>query len=116
MDLIKEWASMGPQTPNFEKWGKTLMSVFKDKPFPLPDDQSAMIYLLFTNKEKWGKKTYIENEYYLNSYWLAMVKMFDNLIEIYTEMEMGHKILRTRHAEKVKGLEVWEREKYLKGR
>ncbi|KAK9949179.1 hypothetical protein M0R45_004713 [Rubus argutus] len=116
MDLIEEWALMGPQTQNFEKWGKTLTSVFKDKPFPLPDYQSALIYLLFTDKKRWGDKTYPESEYYLNSYWEATVKMYDNLTGSYTEMEMNDKVLRTRHAEKVKGLEAWESKKYRKGR
>lgn len=112
MDLIEEWAVMGPQTPNYEKWGKALTSVFKDKPFPLADEQSALIYLLFTDKKRWGDKTYLESEYYLNSYWKEVVKMYDNLTESYTEMEMNdNKVLRMRRAEKVKGLEAWERER-----
>ncbi|KAF7809940.1 glycosyltransferase 6-like [Senna tora] len=60
MDLMQAWAKMGPNTPNYEKWGRILKSTFKDKPFPLPDDQSSFIYMLSTDRARWEKKTYLE--------------------------------------------------------
>ncbi|KAB2626596.1 glycosyltransferase 6-like [Pyrus ussuriensis x Pyrus communis] len=116
MDLIDEWASIGPQTPDFENWGRILTSVFKDKPFPLPDDQSALIYLLFTDEERWGKKTYLEWEYYLEAYWIGVVGKYDNFTESYAETERNDSGLRRRHAEKVNEWYGAKRETYIKGR
>lgn len=81
MDLINAWAKMGPNSPNYEKWGRILTATFKDKPFPLLDDQSSLIYLLFTEREKWGDKTYLEGEYYLEAYWIGVVGSYDNITE-----------------------------------
>lgn len=96
MDLLHVWAQMGPMTPNFEKWGEILKSVFKDKPFPLPDDQSSLIYLLFTGREKWEEKTYLEGEYDLESYWMAVMDRFEN----------GEGYVGRRRAEKVHALHL----------
>ncbi|PQQ12442.1 glycosyltransferase 6-like [Prunus yedoensis var. nudiflora] len=116
MDLIDVWASMGPLSPDFERWGQILTSVFKDKLFPVSDDQSSLIYLLFTNKEKWGDNTYLEGEYNLEGYWLALVGKYDILTESYIKMERNEGVLRRRHAEKVNEWYDTEREKYLKRR
>ncbi|KAM1175013.1 glycosyltransferase 6-like [Malus sylvestris] len=116
MDLIDEWASIGPQTSDFENWGRILTSVFKDKPFPLPDDQSALIYLLFTDEERWGKKTYLEWEYYLEAYWIGVVGKYDNFTESYAETERNDSGLRRKHAEKVNEWYGAKKETYLKGR
>ncbi|KAH0701769.1 hypothetical protein KY285_016047 [Solanum tuberosum] len=40
MDLIEAWAKMGPQSPEYNKWGEILRTTFKDKKFPQSDDQS----------------------------------------------------------------------------
>lgn len=78
MDFMQAGASMGPQTQNYDKWGRIQKSTFKDKMFPQSDDQSALIYLLLNKKEraKWADKIYVENEYSLSEYWLGIV---DNL-------------------------------------
>ncbi|XP_062155890.1 glycosyltransferase 6-like [Alnus glutinosa] len=113
MDLIDIWASMGPKSPNYEKWGHVLQMTFKDKPFPLPDDQSSLIYLLFTNKPKWGDKTYLESEYYFQGYWIGLVKMYDNIAKRYTKIDIHTPILRRRHAEKLSEYYAALREPYL---
>ncbi|TKY55600.1 Glycosyltransferase 6 [Spatholobus suberectus] len=79
VDLLHVWSKMGPVSPNYEKWGKVLKSVFKDKMFPLPDDQSSLIYLLFKEREKWGRKTYLEGGYELESYWLSKLGSFEGI-------------------------------------
>ncbi|KAL6993867.1 hypothetical protein U1Q18_011979 [Sarracenia purpurea var. burkii] len=105
---------MGPQSPEFEKWGRIQRSILPDKMFPASDDQSALIYLLLKEKEKWGDKIYIEGEYYFQGYWMDIVGTMDNITEIYARMEEGDRRLRRRRAEKVSGKYGAAREAYLK--
>ncbi|KAH7833615.1 hypothetical protein Vadar_008087 [Vaccinium darrowii] len=101
MEFLEAWAVMGPQTPNYEKWGQIVASTMTDKPDPKVDDQSALVYLLLTQKETWGNKIYIENQYELSGYWAYFVKLFDTLSDKYATIEKGVTELRRRHAEKV---------------
>lgn len=114
MDFMDVWASMGPQTPNYEKWGQVLKSTIPDKLFPESDDQTGLVYLLYKEKEKWGNKIYLEGEYYFEGYWEEIVTTFDNITDKYREMERGGQELRRRHAEKVSEQYGVFREKYLK--
>ncbi|KAK7330939.1 hypothetical protein VNO77_25145 [Canavalia gladiata] len=100
MDLLDVWSKMGPLTSKYKEWGRVLASMFKDKPFPLPDDQSSLIYLLYKEKRKWSEKTYLEGEYELESYWMAMMGWFEGINDGYNEMEKEVRSLRRRHAEK----------------
>ncbi|XP_061341274.1 glycosyltransferase 6-like [Gastrolobium bilobum] len=116
MELLQVWSKMGPLSSNYEKWGRILKSIFKDKPFPLPDDQSSLIYLLYRERRKWGGKTYLEGGYNLESYWLSMLGRFEGINDGYNEIEKEVRSLRRRHAEK---LSVWYgelREPYLRQR
>ena len=113
MDLVNDWAEMGPNSPNYKKWGQIQLSTFKDKTYPHSDDQSALIYLLFKHKDKWGNKTYIENEYYFQGYWVEIVKAYDNITEGYKEVEILGPTLRRRHAEKLSEYYAKLREPYL---
>ncbi|KAH6824436.1 Galactosyl transferase GMA12/MNN10 family protein [Perilla frutescens var. hirtella] len=110
IDFIDVWASMGPQSPEYGKWGKTLSSMFKDKIFPESDDQSGLIYLYLKEEEKWGNKIYVEGEYYFEGYWLEIVETLDNITGRYLEIEKNAAALRRRHAEKVSERygRVWE--------
>ncbi|XP_058186373.1 galactomannan galactosyltransferase 1-like [Rhododendron vialii] len=101
MEFMEAWAEMGPQTPNYEKWGQIQMEAFSDKNHPDSDDQSALNYLLLTEKEKWGIKVFIENTYDLSGYWGYIVDSFDNITDNYARIEKGVKELGRRHAEKV---------------
>ncbi|XP_062170422.1 galactomannan galactosyltransferase 1-like [Alnus glutinosa] len=89
MDFMQAWASMGPQTQNYDKWGRIQKSTFKDKMFPQSDDQSALIYLLLNKNEraKWEDKIYVESEYSLSGYWLGIVDDLTN--ERGAELMMG---------------------------
>ncbi|KAJ3683161.1 hypothetical protein LUZ60_013388 [Juncus effusus] len=101
-DFMEEWASMGPQSPDYEQWGKTLTSTFKDKVIPESDDQSGLVYLILTGKGNWRDKIYLENEYYFQGYWLEIVGKLENITARYEEMEKrGPAMLRRRHAERV---------------
>lgn len=114
MELLDHWAKMGPMTSNYEKWGKVLKSMFKDKPFALPDDQSSLIYVLYRERRKWGGKAYLEGGYDLEGYWIANLGRFEGINSGYNKIEEEVKALRRRHAEK---LSLWYgelREHYLK--
>uniref|UniRef100_A0A0C9RZ44 TSA: Wollemia nobilis Ref_Wollemi_Transcript_1377_664 transcribed RNA sequence n=1 Tax=Wollemia nobilis TaxID=56998 RepID=A0A0C9RZ44_9CONI len=93
---------MGPQSPEFEAWGKLLSSVLSDRAFKDSDDQSALVYLLLKEKEKWADKMLVEHGYYLNGYWVEIVGTYENMTERYEAMEREHPILKQRHAEKMK--------------
>ncbi|XP_014521420.1 galactomannan galactosyltransferase 1 [Vigna radiata var. radiata] len=114
LDFMESWASMGPQTPNYEKWGKTLRSTFKDKFFPESDDQTGLAYLIAIEKDKWADRIYLESDYYFEGYWKEIVGTLQNISEKYKEMEKGVRRLRRRHAEKVSESYGDIREEYLK--
>ncbi|XP_042493639.1 galactomannan galactosyltransferase 1-like [Macadamia integrifolia] len=101
MDMMEEWASMGPQTPAYEEWGQRLRSTFKDKLFPESDDQSGLIYLMLKGKKRWAERIYLEREYYFEGYWVEIVGTLERMGERYEEMERRVGVLRRRHAEKV---------------
>lgn len=102
LDFMDEWDSMGPRSPDYEKWGKILTSTFKDKVFPDSDDQSALVYLILTGKGGWRDKIYLENEYYFQGYWVEIVGQLEDISARYNEMEKrGPAVLRRRHAERV---------------
>lgn len=101
LDFMEVWAQMGPQSPDYEKWGKIQRSIFPDKTFPESDDQTGLAYLLYKEKEKWADKIYLENGYYFEGYWVEIVGKLDNITERYREIERGDERLRRRHAEKV---------------
>ncbi|KAK6152802.1 hypothetical protein DH2020_012441 [Rehmannia glutinosa] len=94
MDFMDVWAKMGPQAPDYDKWGEILKTTFKDKIFPESDDQSG--------------------GYYFEGYWMEIVGKFDNITEKYMQIEKKEPRLRRRHGEKVGGsyARVWE--EYLK--
>ncbi|KAL3641113.1 hypothetical protein CASFOL_016081 [Castilleja foliolosa] len=99
MEFLDVWASMGPKSPDFIKWGKILRETLKDKMFPESDDQSALVYLLLKGDKKWTDKIYVENEYFLHGYWLGFADKFDEIENKYLEMEKRVKKLRRAHAE-----------------
>ncbi|KAJ7952739.1 Galactomannan galactosyltransferase 1 [Quillaja saponaria] len=113
-DFMDAWVSMGPQTPDYERWGHILRSTFKDKLFRESDDQTGLAYLITEEKEKWADKIYLEGEYYFEGYWEEIVVTYDNITERYNEMERGVRTLRRRHAEKVSESYGAFREEYLK--
>ncbi|XP_052197018.1 glycosyltransferase 6-like [Diospyros lotus] len=113
MDFIQVWANMGPQSPDFKKWGRIQKATFPDKMFPESDDQSALIYLMLKEKEKWTDKIYVEGEYYFQGYWLDVVGTLDNVTASYVEIEEGVRMLRRRHAEKEAESYAALRETYL---
>lgn len=114
LDFIEVWSKMGPQSPDYEKWGEILRSTFPDKAFPESDDQTGLAYLIYKEKEKWADKIYLESEYYFEGYWMDIIGTLDNITEKYRDIERGDGRLRRRHAEKVNEQYGAFREVYLK--
>ncbi|MQM03122.1 hypothetical protein Taro_035897, partial [Colocasia esculenta] len=83
LDLLDAWAPMGPKGKVREEAGKVLTSFLKDRPVFEADDQSAMVYLLVTQRELWGNKVYLESAYYLHGYWGILVDRYEEMIENY---------------------------------
>ncbi|KAI4962967.1 hypothetical protein ZWY2020_020585 [Hordeum vulgare] len=74
---------MGPKGPVRIEAGKVLTKYLKDRPVFEADDQSAMVYILATQREKWGDKVYLENGYYFHGYWGILVDRYEEMLENY---------------------------------
>ncbi|XP_039136241.1 probable xyloglucan 6-xylosyltransferase 1 [Dioscorea cayenensis subsp. rotundata] len=83
LDLLDVWAPMGPKGPTRIEAGKVLTAFLKDRPVFEADDQSAMVYILATQRDKWGDKVYLESGYYLHGYWGILVDRYEEMIENY---------------------------------
>ena len=115
LDFMDVWAGMGPQSPEYKKWGETLCATFKDKTIPDSDDQTALAYLIAVEKDKWTDKIFLESEYYFEGYWLEIVKTYGKISERYEGVERRVEGLRRRHAERVSEGYGALRKGYLKG-
>ncbi|PQM41103.1 putative glycosyltransferase 7 [Prunus yedoensis var. nudiflora] len=80
------------------------------------DDQSALIYLLIKEKDRWADRIYLESEYNLHGYWLGIVDGLDKIGEGYMEIDRAVDLLRRRHAEKMSLFYGAMREKHMKDR
>ncbi|XP_074315862.1 putative xyloglucan 6-xylosyltransferase 5 [Silene latifolia] len=83
LDLLDAWAPMGPKGQVREEAGKILTANLKGRPAFEADDQSALIYLLLSQKNKWISKVFIENSYYLHGFWLGLVDKYEEMAEKY---------------------------------
>ena len=101
LDIMDELANMGPQSPDYKKWGQVQSDIFKDKSYPDSDDQAGLTYLIMDKEKKWGEKIYLENEYEFSGYWASFLGKHENLRERNVEMERGEGGLRRRHGEMV---------------
>ncbi|CAL5327091.1 unnamed protein product [Camellia sinensis] len=83
LDLLDVWAPMGPKGPVRDEAGKILTANLKGRPAFEADDQSALIYLLISQKDQWMNKVFVENSYYLHGYWAGLVDRYEEMIEKY---------------------------------
>ena len=83
LDLLDAWAPMGPKGPTREEAGKVLTAYLNGRPAFEADDQSALIYLLITQKEKWMSKVFVENSFYLHGYWVDLVDRYEEMMDKY---------------------------------
>ncbi|XP_021837442.2 putative glycosyltransferase 7 [Spinacia oleracea] len=100
MDLLEKWANFGPISPDYEKWGEIMKSVFSDKLYPESDDQTGIAYLMVKEGQKWKDKIYLEKEYYFEGYWVEIVDNLENITAHYSEIERKERGLRRKRAEK----------------
>ncbi|OEL38365.1 putative glycosyltransferase 7 [Dichanthelium oligosanthes] len=101
LDFMDAWAAMGPDCPDYQRWGAVLKSTFKDKVFDESDDQSALVYMLLQSGSPWREKVFLESDYYFEGYWVEIVGRLGNITERYEAMERrpGSAALRRRGAE-----------------
>lgn len=83
LDLLDALAPMGPKGKVRDEAGALLTRELKGRPVFEADDQSAMVYLLATQKDKWGDRVYLENLYFLHGYWGILVDRFEEMIDNY---------------------------------
>ncbi|XP_047938538.1 probable xyloglucan 6-xylosyltransferase 5 [Salvia hispanica] len=83
LDLLDAWAQMGPRGRPREEAGKILTSSLKGRPALEADDQSALIYLLISQKERWMKMVSIESSYCLHGFWESLVDRYKEMMEKY---------------------------------
>lgn len=81
LDLLDVWAPMGPKGPIREEAGRILTANLKGRPAFEADDQSALIYLLISQKERWMSKVYVENSFYLHGFWEGLVDRYEEMME-----------------------------------
>ncbi|CAN6938512.1 unnamed protein product, partial [Brassica oleracea] len=83
LDLLDAWAPMGPKGPIRDEAGKVLTAYLKGRPAFEADDQSALIYLLLSQKDTWMEKVFVENQYYLHGFWEGLVDRYEEMMEKY---------------------------------
>ncbi|KAH9298753.1 hypothetical protein KI387_030435 [Taxus chinensis] len=83
LDILDAWAPMGPKGKIRMDAGKLLTGFLTGRPEFEADDQSAIVYLLITQRQKWGDKVYLESAYYLHGYWGILVDKYEEMIEKY---------------------------------
>ncbi|CAN6852624.1 unnamed protein product [Brassica oleracea] len=81
LDLLDAWAPMGPKGVIRNEAGKVLTGYLKGRPAFEADDQSALIYLLLSQKDTWMEKAFVEIQYYLHGFWEGLVDMYEEMVE-----------------------------------
>ncbi|EFJ24695.1 xyloglucan xylosyltransferase-like protein [Selaginella moellendorffii] len=80
LDLLDAWAPMGPKGKIREDAGKILTRELVGRPEFEADDQSALVYLLATQRSQWGDGVFLESSYYLHGYWAILVDKYEEMI------------------------------------
>ena len=73
LDLLDAWAKMGQSRPVREHYGKIFAEALSNRDPYEADEQSALVYLLVTQRERWADMVFLENSYVLHGYWKAIV-------------------------------------------
>ncbi|KAF8721533.1 hypothetical protein HU200_023040 [Digitaria exilis] len=79
LDLLDALAPMGPRGPVRDRYGELFARELSGRPPFEADDQSALIYLLVTQRSRWGDKTFLEGTYELNGFWEGIVDRYEEL-------------------------------------
>ncbi|TVU47332.1 hypothetical protein EJB05_06928, partial [Eragrostis curvula] len=79
LDLFDAWAPMGSRGPVRDRYGELFAEELSGRPPFEADDQSALVYLLVTQRSRWGEKTFLESTYELNGFWEGIVDRYEEL-------------------------------------
>lgn len=79
LDLLDAWAKMGPRGPVRDKYGKIFAEALSNRAPYEADDQSALVYLLVTQRERWADKVFLESSYVLHGYWKGIVDRYEEM-------------------------------------
>ncbi|TVU47330.1 hypothetical protein EJB05_06926, partial [Eragrostis curvula] len=79
LDLLDAWSRMGPRGPVRDMYGKVLGKALSDRGAYEADDQSALVYLLVTQRDRWEDKTFLESTYTLHGYWVQIVDRYEEM-------------------------------------
>jgi xyloglucan 6-xylosyltransferase len=83
MDLLHAWAPMSPKGKIRDGAGVFQTKALPDRGKGEADDQSGLVYLMVTNRERWGSKVYLESSYYFQGYWRVITERFEEMMEKY---------------------------------
>ncbi|KAG0590683.1 hypothetical protein KC19_1G119100 [Ceratodon purpureus] len=89
MDLLHAWAPMSPKGKIRNGVGEFLTKALPDRGKGEADDQSGLVYLMVTDREKWGNKVYLESSYYFQGYWKVITERFEDMMEKYKPGKYG---------------------------
>ncbi|KAJ1297484.1 hypothetical protein BS78_01G379900 [Paspalum vaginatum] len=89
LDLLDAWARMGPRGPVRHKYGELIAQALSDRQPYEACDQSALVYLLVTDRARWGDKTFLESSYCLNGFWADIVDRYEEMRRSPTVPEPG---------------------------
>ncbi|CAI5474137.1 unnamed protein product [Closterium sp. Yama58-4] len=81
LDLLAKWAAMGARGRAREEAGRVLTAQLKGRPEFEADDQSALVWLLVSGRERWGRHVHLESKFYLHGYWVNLVNRFEEMME-----------------------------------
>ncbi|EES15672.1 probable glycosyltransferase 3 [Sorghum bicolor] len=81
LDLLDAWAVMAPRGRARDDAGRLLTATLAGRPEGEADDQSALVHLLITEKERWMDRVYLENQFYLHGVWTGLVGKFEEAME-----------------------------------
>ncbi|CAM6112130.1 unnamed protein product [Calypogeia fissa] len=74
LDLLDAWAEMG-DVKQRDKFRKVLSDYLQNRPQNMEaDDQSALVYLLSTEKALWSPKTFLETDIYFTVDWTSVTE------------------------------------------
>ncbi|XP_024402671.1 xyloglucan 6-xylosyltransferase 2 [Physcomitrium patens] len=77
LDLLDAWAPMGPKGVIRNQAGEMLSKSLTGRANFEADDQSALVYLLITQRLEWANKVMLEKSFYLHGYWVDLVGKYE---------------------------------------
>ncbi|KAL3684722.1 hypothetical protein R1sor_002744 [Riccia sorocarpa] len=83
LDLLDAWAPYGQKGKPQDAAGHLFTKYLQGRKDFESDDQSALIYLLLSQREKWAQKTFLESSYFLHGYWVILVENFEKMMQKY---------------------------------